>query len=53
MIVVDEANELFQDLRDEPRVALEKTAVPNAYFHILQLDGRVVERCDSFAVISQ
>jgi hypothetical protein len=52
MIVVDEADELLQNLWDIPGMILEKGAVPNTYFHILELDSRVIKRCNSFAVIS-
>lgn len=48
MLVVNQANELLEDLRDVMGLGLEEGAVPDAYLHILELDSRVVKRRNSF-----
>lgn len=48
MIVVDEANKVFQNLRDILRMSFKNNTIPDTDFHVLEDDCRVREISDSY-----
>ena len=53
MVVVYQPNEVLQNLGDKVRLALEESAIPHTYLHILQKNSRVREVRDTCPNISK